>query len=108
MAKLLEIVEGWTGELGPFTLKADGVAVDLTGLTVELVLKDRNGTAVTTTGDTRVHGTPTTGQVYYRPDEDDMTNALSPYTVHWKVTDGSGYSVFFPNGAADTLVVFKP
>ena len=65
-------------------------------------------TGATTTGDTRVHGTPTTGQVYYRPDAADMTNSLSPYTLHWKVTDGSGYVVFFPNGAADTIVVFKP
>ncbi len=108
MAKLLEIVEEWTGELGPFTLKADGVAVDLTGLTVELVLTSRNGDAVVTTGDTRISGTPTTGQVYYRPDVDDMTAALSPYTLHWKVTDGSGYTVYFPNGAADTVAVFKP
>lgn len=108
MAKLLDIVEGWTGEIGPFTLKADGTAVDLTGMTVELVLKDRSGTAVTTSGDTRVHGTPTTGQVYYQPDAADMTSAASPYSVHWKVTDGSGYVVFFPNSAADTIVVFKP
>lgn len=108
MAKLLEIVEGWTGELGPFTLKADGVAVDLTGMTVALILKDRSGAQVITTGDTRVDGTPSTGQVYYRPDADDMSNALSPYTVHWQVTDGSGYVVFFPNGAADTIVVFRP
>ena len=108
MAKLLDIVEGWTGELGPFTLKADGTAVDLTGMTVELILKDRSGTVVTTSGDTRVHGTPTTGQVYYQPDAADMTSAASPYSVHWKVTDGSGYVVFFPNSAADTIVVFKP
>lgn len=72
------------------------------------MLKDRSGTAVTTTGDTRVHGTPTTGQVYYQPDAADMTSAASPYSVHWKVTDGSGYVVFFPNSAADTIVVFKP
>jgi hypothetical protein len=108
MAKLLDIVEGWTGELGPFTLKADGTAVDLTGMTVELILKDLSGTVVTTSGDTRVHGTPTTGQVYYQPDAADMTSAASPYSVHWKVTDGSGYVVFFPNSAADTIVVFKP
>ena len=108
MAKLLDIVEGWTGELGPFTLKADGTAVDLTGLTVALILRDRSGTAVTTAGDTRVHGTPTSGQVYYRPDAADMTAALSPYSAHWQVTDGSGYVVYFPNAAADTIVVFTP
>lgn len=108
MAKLLEIVEGWTGELGPFTLKADGVAVDLTGMTVALVLKDKDGAAVDTTGDTRVSGTPTSGKVYYAPGAADMTNAASPYTVHWSVTDAFGKVVFFPNGAADTIVVFKP
>lgn len=108
MAKLLEIVEGWTDELGPFTLKADGTAIDLTGLTVELVLKGRDGVAVTTTGNTRVDDDETTGQVYYQPDADDLTNVGSPYTVHWKVTDGAGDVVFFPNGAADSIVVFKP
>lgn len=108
MAKLLEIVEGWTGELGPFTLKADGVAVDLTGMTVGLVLKKRAGETVSTLGNTRVDDAPNTGRVYYAPDADDMVNALSPYTVHWQVTDGVGKVVFFPNGAADTIVVFKP
>lgn len=107
MAKLLDVVEGWTDELGPFTLKADGVAVDLTGLTVALVLTDVYGATVTVAGTTRVDGTPSTGRVYYTPAAGDLRNALQPYKLRWRVTDGADV-VFFPNAAADTIAVFKP
>jgi len=43
MKELLELTENWTDELGPFTLKNDGVAVDLAGLIVTLVLRDDLG-----------------------------------------------------------------
>lgn len=108
MAKLLEIVEGWTDELGPFTLKADGAAVDLTGMTEELIVRDRNGALVTLAGTTRISDTPTTGQVYYQPDAADLPNSAQPYSLHWKITDGDGNVVFFPNGAPDTITVFRP
>lgn len=107
MAKLLDVVEGWTDELGPFTLKADGVAVDLTGMTVALVLTDVLGATVTIAGSTRVDSDPTTGKVYYQPTAADLTNALQPYKLRWRVTDGADV-VFFPNAAADTIAVFKP
>ena len=48
----VEITEGWTGDLD-FTLTADGVAVDLTGATVELVLTT-GSTVVDTSGDVTV------------------------------------------------------
>lgn len=107
MAKLLEIVEGWTEELGPFTLKADGAAVDLSDMTVALILRNRNGQSVTVEGTTRISDTPTDGQVYYTPDGADLLNAKSPYSLRWEVTDGAGRVVFFPNGAPDTISVFR-
>jgi hypothetical protein len=104
---LVEIVEGWTDEIGPFTLKADDVAVDLTGLTVELIIRSKNGALVETTSDARVDDDPTTGQVYWTPDAADLSYADSPYAIRWKVTDGDGNVVFFPSGAADHIKVYR-
>jgi hypothetical protein len=108
MAKLLDVVEGWTDELGPFTLKADGTAVDLTGMDVALRLRDKNGKVVSFTGTTRVDDTPTNGKVYYQPATGDLLEGKGPYKLHWQVTDQDGFVVFFPNGAPDEIVVYKP
>ena len=107
MAELAAIVEGWTGEIGPFTLLADDVAFDLTGLQVDLILKDARGDAVTTTGNTRIDASPATGQVYYKPDAGDFSTARQPYSVRWKVTGSDGV-VFFPSDDPDTIVVRRP
>ncbi len=107
MAKLLDVVEGWTEELEAFTLKANGVAVSLAGMDVDMILKTRSGEEVTVAGTTRVDDDPTTGKVYFKPGVGDLLNAQSPYSIRWKVTDGAGDAVFFPNAAADTIVVFK-
>lgn len=103
--EITDVVEGWTGDLD-YQLKADGVIVNLTGMTVVLVLTDKDGTAVTTTGNITVFDA-VNGKVRYRPDATDLVAAKSPYTMHWKVTDGASRDVFFPNGAADVLKVHK-
>jgi hypothetical protein len=102
--KLLDVVEGWTEELGPFALLADGVAIDPTPYTVTLLLRDRFGAAVTTTSKTR---TATAG-AYFTPAAGDLLAAKSPYHLHWKVVDGSGAVVFFPDAEADRIVVHRP
>jgi hypothetical protein len=103
---IYDLVEGWTGPLD-FTLKADNVPVDLTGMTVELILSGRDSVAINTTGDVTVP-TPAVGLVRYSPDAADITVAKSPLNAHWKVTDGGGNVVFFPNGAPDIWKVFAP
>jgi len=113
MAELFSIVEGWTKELGPFTLKIDGVPPSLLGMTVALQLRPvkRPGLFSDGTGDVRLAQTTdalASGQVYYKPDAEDFTAAHSPYTLRWKVTDGNSDVVFFPNDAADTIVVQLP
>mgnify|MGYP001324403865 CR=1 FL=1 len=105
MATLLTITEGWTQELGPFTLEIDDVAVDLTGWTVALILREKNGTQVASP-DTRVDNDPTTGDVYWTPDGTEAA-AESPYSLHWQVTDGDGKVVYFPNTMADKVIVVK-
>jgi hypothetical protein len=108
MANLFDVVEGWTQELGPFTLKVDGVVQDLTGMTVRLHLRDKSGTVLAFTGTTRVDNAPSTGKAYYTPAATDLTNARSPIDVRWEVVDGAGKVVFFPNGKADQITVYKP
>lgn len=107
MPKLFDITEGWTGTLGPFTLRIDGDPLDLTGFTVELVLHDCRGALVNVLGNVTVDADPTTGQVFYTPDAADLNATDSPYTMRWRVTDGANAIIFFPNGAADTLTVAK-
>lgn len=100
---VVELVEGWTGPL-EFQLLADGTAQDLTGMTVELILKDSEGTAITTTGDITVTGAAT-GEVTYAPDSADLAAAASPLASRFKVTDGSGKVVYFPSGEPDRWFV---
>jgi hypothetical protein len=99
----LDLVEGWTGPV-PVTLEADGAAQNLTGLTVAAQLYDKDGTAVTTTGDVSVT-TAASGEVEWTPDAADLDADLSPYELRFKVTDGSGLDVFFPNKIAVAVVV---
>ncbi len=99
-----DLTEGWTGPLD-FILLIDGVAANLTGATVELVLYDSLGTLVTTSGDVTVV-TAATGHVRYTPDSTDLSSSLSPYKAKFKVTL-SGEVTFFPKGAADVWTVYR-
>lgn len=91
----IELVEGWTGNVD-FTLLADGTAVNLTGSTVTLTLRDRTGTVIDTTSDVSVP-TPASGVVRYSPDAIDLTASGSPYSARWKVVDGSSKVTYFPS-----------
>ena len=104
MAKLTEVVEGWTTRL-TFQLEDDGTAIDGTGLTVSaLDIVGNDNVAVTTTSD---YGwaTQASGTVYYDPDSADFVASKSPYRIRYQLTDGSGKVVWYPNGAADTIIV---
>lgn len=105
MSEVVRIVEGWSGPL-PFTCQADGVAVDLTGLTVTGILHDRSGTDVSTTGKVVVT-TAASGIVTYTPGGTDLTRAKSPYKFRVQVVDGSAQKVFFPNTDPDLIVVYE-
>lgn len=97
------------GETAPrdFILQEDGAAFNLTGLTVELVLKDKNGSAVDMTGDVSVP-TPAAGLVRVTPDSTDLTLARSGMFARFKVTDGAGGIGYFPRGEPDVWRVRLP
>jgi hypothetical protein len=105
---VFKVIEGWTGPLD-FQLKADGAvpAGTLAGMTVTLVLVDANGAAVDMTGKIAVTDAAN-WKVRYNPAGPDLVFAKGPYLARWKVTDGAGKVVFFPNDEADVWQVFKP
>jgi hypothetical protein len=112
MALLVTIVEGWTDELGPFTLRKNGQPINLTDITVTLRLRPVQGTVYSdTVGDVRVEADQTTkpGQVYFKPDANDFSARKSPYSVRWQLVDASNNTRYIPNSKApDTIEVVKP
>jgi hypothetical protein len=102
----LELVGGWTGYIDE-QLLADGVAVDLTGCTVALLLRKKDGSTLTLQGLTSVTNAAQ-GRVRFAPHADDLDATESPYVCRWKVTDGTGKVVYFPGGRADVWTVYKP
>ena len=104
---LMSVVEGWTGAL-PFTLLADGSPVDLTGLTVHIVLKSADGVTVkdTTAGITVTASTA--GQLEYAPSSssgDLFLVSQTPYRVRFRVTDALSKKVYFPNDEEELVEV---
>lgn len=112
MALLYTITEGWTKALGPFTLSINGVALNLDGYDVELKLRPlASNTFQDTVNDVTVlpdQASTGKGKVTYKPDVEDFKASKGEYAVHWKLTDGNGDVVFFPNGEPDTIKVVKP
>jgi len=106
---LLSIVEGWTGAL-PFTLLADDVGIDVTGLTVRVVLKTAAGLVVKdTTAGVTVTGS-TSGWVDYAPSSssgDLFLAAQTPYRVRFRVTDALSKVVYFPQDE-EALIEVNP
>jgi hypothetical protein len=108
-APLLSIVEGWNGAL-PFTLNADGAGIDLTGLTVAIVLRNAAGDIVkeTTSGIVFSTSGSTAGELSYAPatsSGDLFLAASSPYRVRFRVTDALAKSVYFPNDEYELIEV---
>lgn len=114
MTTVLSLVEGWTGLLGPFTLRVDGTPFVLTGFTVALVLRDGDGNLVTTTGTVNVlDQSANPGQITYAPAASDFVFRTgrfvtsTTYRMHWRVTDGDGKVIFFPNDESVLLEVHR-
>lgn len=104
MPVLTEIVEGWTGAL-PFTLNADDVAVNLTGLTVQIILKDSFGTTILDSSSGVTVTGSTAGQVEYAPTSTDFLASGTPYKIRFRVIDALAKRVYFPNADEDLIKV---
>jgi hypothetical protein len=100
-----EVVDGWTGPLD-YTLLADGTALNLTGMTVTLILTKPDGTVVDTTGDVTVTDAAA-GWVRYTPDATDLAASESPLRMRWKVVDGAGAVVYHPSARPAVIVIHE-
>jgi hypothetical protein len=98
------VTDGTTTPLR-FQLLDDGVPIDLSGMTVTLLLQDRLGTVVSTAGMVTVI-TATTGRVDFTPSSASFfTVANSPYHARFKLVDASGNISFVPNSVRDRWIV---
>ena len=92
----LSLIEGWTYPI-EYELLAAGTAADLSGCSVEMVLRDRRWRGSTTTGEVDIYDT-TGGKVRFLPGTTgDLVRSKSPYSVRFKITDGTGNISYFPN-----------
>src|SRR5690348_2765408 len=101
-----QIVEGETRPIVDTLYEGEGsarVAIDGSGLTVTLILRDRAGNTVQVAGNVDWRDA-SLGTVYYTPADNDLKSAGSPYAARWMVSDASGHA-FYPNGEADKWVV---
>lgn len=99
----VRVAEGRTAPLD-FLLKADAAAIDGTGLSVTLDLKDRHGQAVDTTG--RADWlSQAAGTVRFTPLVGELTAARSPYQARWQVSSAGLDAVHFPNADYDLWIV---
>jgi hypothetical protein len=113
MSLLLEITSGWTGTLGPFTLKLNDVPFPLSGYLVELIISSTTGDIPSGGVITILDQISTPGQVSYAPIATDFVFNLGPnvrfqvFYLHWRVTDMAGKRVDFPNGQPDYINVYR-
>lgn len=104
---LISIVEGWSAPLR-VTLLVDEVPVDLTGLTVKIVLKNNAGTIIKDTTEGVSVTASTAGQVEYSPatsSGDLFLSASTPYKVRFRVTDALSKSYYHPSDEEDLIEV---
>lgn len=103
------LVEGETKAVDVTLYDGEGVsrtAIDGTGMTVTMDLRDRVGASVPYAG--KVNWlVASAGTVRYTPAATDLRAVNSPYGARFLVTDGSGNIGSYPNGEADKWVVRK-
>lgn len=102
------IVEGWTNELPAWiTTDREGALINLSGMTVDLILTTKEKVSAAGAGTLRVDDTPSTARVYFTPTAE-LVNAEQPYRVRLKITDGDGKIVYVPNAGPGLIEVFEP
>lgn len=89
-----------------FQLLESGIAINLTAITVTLLLTGSDGIDVVT-GAVAVTSA-TTGTVTFTPVAATLDSAKSPYKARWKLVDAGGLISYVPTGYRDTWNVVKP
>ena len=95
-----DIVVGTTNDI-KFQLLDNGAPIDLTGITVTLLLEDRTGTTVASPGTVSVTDA-TNGKVSLTPTNATVfVSANGPYYARWKLVDFTGKIGFVPSSTRD-------
>lgn len=95
-----DIVEGTSGTL-EFQLLENGVPIDLGGVTVTLLLEDRNGTAIANPGAVSVSDS-SNGKIRFVPTSTSVFIASSgPYYARWKLTNTLSAVFYVPSSVRD-------
>lgn len=98
------IVEGTTSEI-TFQLLEDGSPINLSNITVELLLADRTGTAIANPGTVTVIDAAN-GKVQLTPAGASVFDSGSgPYHARWKLTAVSGKISYVPSGPRDIWMI---
>jgi hypothetical protein len=110
MSLLMEVVEGATEPLDfGLTVRLYGAtantAIDVTGLTVQIVLKDGRNVLVKDTSSGISFTNSTAGLIRYSPSSNDFVAVKTPYRIRFRVTDGGGKTLYHPNTDEDLIAV---
>lgn len=96
---------GWTDPID-YALEKDGASFDATGMTIDLVLRDRQGTELEVAGSV-VFTDAATSQARFTPGAADFTVERSPLRARFKVTSGAQVA-YFPKDTPLEWVIDEP
>ena len=116
MSALISIVEGTTRPLrltvyAQTSTQSAPVAYDLSGLKVEVVLRNASGVYFRDTTQGVTVTASTYGQLEYRPSSssgDLFVAAQSPYRMRFRLVDSLGRVTYSPQDAESLIEVFQP
>lgn len=77
--------------------RGQAAAFNATGMTVELVLRDRNGNEIAEAGTTG-WSDASVSLAMFTPASSDLLSSRRKLYARWKVTDGTGAVAIFPGG----------
>ena len=100
------IIAGTTAAL-KFQLLDAGAPINLTTITVALLLTNHLGVTVASPGVVSITDA-TAGKIQLAPtDINVFVPANGPYTARWKLTDGSGKISYLPSGPRDVWEIIE-
>ena len=105
MPSVITIKRTDTGRKLSDSLTIDGAAVNLTGATVKLAMRNKLESAVVTRNASIV-GDPTLGAVEYQFITGDVAVA-GEFVIEWHVTLAGGGKLIFPSDAQHTLKIVE-
>jgi hypothetical protein len=102
----LQVRQGWTERIRMALTINGGTVINLTGMTLALVGKDRDSTDISFAGSVGTDDAAG-GIIYLDPGAADLLASRSPYRLRWSVTANSK-TAFFPHDEPMFWIVELP